>query len=336
MESSSTPRNYSATRWLQEKVRQRVAALPRSVASLGEWEAFRDRIRAYLRDGLPLGGWSDPGDSEVLGQFHLEDDLVLEAVDLSIESDYYMRAHLYRKVKLEEPAAAVIVSHGYGQTKRDPVLSRACIELGRHNYVVLAVEHAPSGEAADRPDYETNMNNITGLGLLLGVSNPALWALGDIRAVDYLQTRREVDAERLGIVGLCQGSIGLWPAAAYDRRLKVCVPFYGGTTYERIALEYMSGTGGWSGASPYMFDLLKVCDVQHLLACVAPRPMLVLHNVCDIHWPLGGLHDIAEFCGQVYDLYNAGDRFATQMESSEHNFVDRPLQRIMAWFDRWL
>ena len=336
MSGNGKGRNYSAMKWLQEKIEERRALLPNRVDSKAQWEVLRRRIRDYLRDDLALGCWAAPGRSYVVGASALEDDLVLEWIDVNIEDDYFMKAHLYRRKELEEPAPAIVVSHGYAQSKRDPILSRACMELARHGYVVMAVEHAPSGEAADRPDYETNISNITAAGMVLGVSNPALWALDNIRSVDYLQTRDDVDGQRLGIVGLCQGSIGLWPAAAYDERFRVCIPFYGGTTYSSIGLEYMSGTGGWTGGSPYMFGILNVCDVQHLLACVAPRPLLVINNVCDIHWPLGGLQDIADFCGQVYELHGAGEHFAIQLESGEHNFVEKPLQRICGWFDRWL
>src|SRR5262249_56308459 len=49
-----------------------------------------------------------------------------------------------------------------------------------------------------------------------------------MRAVDYLQTRPDVDRTRIGITGFSLGGAMSWYAAAADERLSVVVPVCGG------------------------------------------------------------------------------------------------------------
>src|SRR5206468_4958526 len=44
------------------------------------------------------------------------------------------------------------------------------------------------------------------------------------RLADYLETRDDVDADRLGILGISMGGIETWLAAAVDDRYRVAVP----------------------------------------------------------------------------------------------------------------
>src|SRR5205085_2037768 len=56
------------------------------------------------------------------------------------------------------------------------------------------------------------------------------------RTVDYLVTRPEVDAERLGMIGFSMGGIETWLAASVDERIKVAVPAIGVQSF-RWSLE---------------------------------------------------------------------------------------------------
>jgi dienelactone hydrolase len=48
-----------------------------------------------------------------------------------------------------------------------------------------------------------------------------------IRAIDYLQTRPDVDPERIGMMGISMGGMNTWLTAAADPRVKVAVPCIG-------------------------------------------------------------------------------------------------------------
>jgi cephalosporin-C deacetylase-like acetyl esterase len=52
-----------------------------------------------------------------------------------------------------------------------------------------------------------------------------------MRAVDYLETRPEVDRDRIGITGRSGGAAMSWFAGAVDERFKVVAPVMGISTY---------------------------------------------------------------------------------------------------------
>ena len=150
--------------------------------------------------------------------------------------------------------------------------------------------------------------------------------------VRYLLTRDDVDAERVGITGLCQGSIVTWYTAAVCETLAAVAPLCGVTTHEAIILEYCNRQGGWSGISPYVWDLAAVADIQHVVACTAPRPLFVQNNLIDIHWPLSGFEQVKAMAEHVYGLHDAADRCRFHLEHGPHAFAEPMKSNIVSWF----
>ena len=56
------------------------------------------------------------------------------------------------------------------------------------------------------------------------------------RLVDYLKTLKDVDAKRIGLIGISKGGIETYLAAAVDQRIAVAVPVIGVQSF-RWALE---------------------------------------------------------------------------------------------------
>ena len=73
--------------------------------------------------------------------------------------------------------------------------------------------------------------------------------------------------------------------------------------------------------SPFLFGILDVCDVEHLHAAVAPRPLLVRANLPDNWWPLSGLDDIESLTRKVYRLYGVEDKVDFRAEVHEHDLT---------------
>src|SRR5204863_6851911 len=57
-----------------------------------------------------------------------------------------------------------------------------------------------------------------------------------MRLIDYLETRDDVDAKRIGLIGFSKGGIETYLAAAVDERIAVAVPCIGVQSF-RWALE---------------------------------------------------------------------------------------------------
>lgn len=327
---------YSATAYLQERIALKCAALPRSWASLEDWRRYRESLVIALRRLLPVWDVGEPGADRVVARLDLGGEIALEAVDVALERGFAAPVHIYRRRLSRDRAPAVIVCPGYAQPKNEAELATFCMRLAERGFVAVAVEYDGTGERADRPDPATDIANVSALAELAGLTDVGLRVMTNLAVLRHLEGRADVDPERIGITGLCQGAIVTWYTAAVCDRLAAVAPLCGATTYEAIALEYVNRQGGWSGASPYVHGLLEVADVQHLLACSAPRPLYVQNNIVDMHWPLSGFETVRRLVSHVYELHGAGPKAVFRIEHGPHAFAEPFRSLLVDWFGRVL
>ena len=93
-----------------------------------------------------------------------------------------------------------------------------------------------------------------------------LW--DDIRTLDYLASRPEVDPNRIGCVGLSVGGYRSFMLAALDPRIKVAVDVCWMTTFARQIERHGIYTMGLTFVIPGMY---RYFDMPELSAAVAPR-----------------------------------------------------------------
>src|SRR5262249_16914853 len=101
-----------------------------------------------------------------------------------------------------------------------------------------------------------------------------LWGMmvyDNLRPLDYLVSRSEVDPDRIGTLGLSMGSTMAWWTAALDTRVKVCVDLCCLTDFE--ALIETRGLDG-HGLYYYVPGLLKHFSTARINALIAPRAHL--------------------------------------------------------------
>jgi len=327
---------WSALTYLQKKVAERCARLPYQFESIEAWTAFRGGLVPFLREKLPVWETSDALPDQRTAEFDLGEDLVLETVDVHFDDGFFIPIHLYRPKAADSALPAALVCHGYGGAKNSGDTADMCIALARNGIMAAAPDYDAAGERKDRPDLHTDTNNVCALACLLGVNDVALRVMNNLAVLRCLKERDDVDAKRIGITGLCQGAIVTWFTAAVCEEFAVIAPLCGATSYEAVALEYCNRQGGWSGISPYVFDLLAGGDVPHVLAACAPRPLLVQNNIIDVHWPYSGFQQTKALCERVYELHGAADRCRFKLEHGPHAYAPPFIANIVGWFERFL
>ena len=70
-----------------------------------------------------------------------------------------------------------------------------------------------------------------------GYTPAGVEAFNSMRAIDYLISRPEVDASRLGVTGRSGGGIYSWWLSAIDERIKVTVPTAGITDLKNYVVD---------------------------------------------------------------------------------------------------
>ena len=325
---------YSASKYLQKKITAMCSNHSYSFESIEEWKKFKISLRNTLKDILPVFETGDPRESLLTTVIDLGEDLVLEAIDVHFDEQFHIPVHLYRQKGREASRPAVLVCPGFTHRKNDPCYVDMCIALAKTGISAVSVEYDAAGERAERPDGITDINNVTALANLIGINNVGLRVMTNLAVLNYLKTREDVQVEKIGITGLCQGSVITWFSAAVCDDFSAVAPLCGATTYEAIALEYVNRQGGWTGISSYVFNILKYGDIPHVLACVAPRSLFVQNNIIDKHFPYSGFEKVRKLVTHIYDLYNAAESSTFLVEHGPHAYAEPFISNIAGWFSK--
>lgn len=318
------------TDYLRQAVSERCATLPRSFESEQALSEYRAKVRRWLSERLGLPR-SFSGEGAVSASATLGGDIRFEHLDIQVDGDYRIYVHLYLPEAAKRPPV-VMVCPGYLQDKNAPDVVDLCMALARSGLAALAMEYPGAGECAGRPDGATDLDNVCQLALLLGLPEAAIRVWHNLAALAYLKMRKDLDANRLGITGLCQGAITLWYTALVSDAFKALSPVCGTTSLWAEAVEYTRRQGGWSGVSPFIPGMLDYADVPQLYACMAPRPLLVMNNMIDIHWPLSGFGQTRHVAEDAYALLGAKDRCQFLLEHEPHAFRGQFIAHLVRWF----
>ena len=219
--------------------------------------------------------------------------------------------------------AAIVCCHGHGQFGKDSVAgirgsNEHKAEIAVHNYdygrqmaeagfLTICPDLRGFGERRDWPNPfperdPCNMYFI--MGSLLGFNTLALNVWDISRCVDYLETRDEVDSNRIGLMGLSYGGTVTCFAAAAERRIKAAdiigyVNPFGAFAYRNAR---------FCGAQ-ILPDLFRYFDVPDIAGLIAPRPLLLEIGIYDTCFYIHDMLKGAEKVKEIYKAAGATDNF---------------------------
>jgi dienelactone hydrolase len=181
-----------------------------------------------------------------------------------------------------------------------------------------------------------------------------------MRLVDYLATRADVDATRIGVMGISKGGTEAYIAAAMDPRIAVAVPIIGVQGY-RWALEHDRWQARVGTFAPAVDSAARDAGVpvdaafvrrfydrvvpgiygDHdggpMLALIAPRPVLVINGDSDALTPLAGVQDAVAIARRTYRTMKADDKLGLYLQPNAGHVFTPVAELVMAdWFVKWL
>jgi dienelactone hydrolase len=165
-----------------------------------------------------------------------------------------------------------------------------------------------------------------------GTTWPGVFFAEDLKALDILCARDDVDENKIGCGGLSGGGMRTAFMGGLDSRIKcaVCVGFM--TTWKDLVLN-KSFTHTWMTFAPLVPNEL---DFPEILGLRIPLPTLVLNSNEDDLYTLAYMKEADEILKEVYEKANAADNYRGSFYPGGHKF-DKPMQtEAFEWFDRWL
>ena len=281
-----------------------------------------------------------------------EDGLIRRKVVLDSEADYSMVARVCIPVgaKTDGSMPAILCNHGHGFYAKDSVMGvrpegnreRAeeikqfnydyGVQMAKRGYVTIAVDWRGWGER-DEPIKEVypgrdpcNVHFIR--GVIMGINLLRLDVWDGQRALDYLCGLEEVDAERVGVMGLSFGGTMTTWISLMDERIKATDIICYSDRFAEFAVKNANFCG--SQIVPRIFEL---CDVPDLHGLIAPRPLLVEIGIQDTCF----LVDSAKSCyaevEKIYEAAGVKDRLELDLFEGEHSFAGN---KAFGFFDKYL
>jgi dienelactone hydrolase len=165
-----------------------------------------------------------------------------------------------------------------------------------------------------------------------GTTWPGVWLAEDIKALDILSARPDVDKNRIGCGGLSGGGMRSVYLAGIDDRIKCTVPVGFMTTWNDFAL-YKSYTHTWMIYIPLLPNEL---DFPEILGLRAPLPSLVLNNSEDQLFTLSEMKQADEILKEVYAKAKASNKYACSFHPGLHKFDTKMQAEAFGFFDRYL
>jgi len=165
-----------------------------------------------------------------------------------------------------------------------------------------------------------------------GTTWPGVFSAEDQRALDYLASRPEVDAERLGCGGLSGGGLRTVFLAGLDHRIRaaVCVGFM--STWRDFLLN-KCWAHTWMAYVPL---LPRELDFPEILGLRAPLPTLVLNDSEDQLYTLPEMERADTILREVFLRAGAPEHYRASFYPGPHKF-DLPMQaEAFEFFDHWL
>ncbi|MCB1279578.1 alpha/beta hydrolase family protein [Prosthecobacter sp.] len=252
-------------------------------ADLSAWQGeFRAKLDSLVGPHTPPNSWKVGTLSTREFPDHTREELLLEADGTPSLPLYVLRP------KGDGPFPVVLCLHGHGEFGHDPVagvddtpeLQEAirksnydyARQLVREGYFTVAPCFTPFGRRLDAKARTTRMDacavefvRLMYLGrTLLGENlRDAQWAL------DYVTTRKDTRADRIGCVGLSYGGRMTMMVTALDSRVRVAVISGALNVFQ----ERVRGAGYSCGAQ-VIPGLLEFGDTPEIGSLIAPRPVI--------------------------------------------------------------
>ena len=265
----------------------------------------------------------------------------VEKVVFESRSHHHVTATLYLPTNRPTKLPGVLIPCGHSQNgKAGETYQQMCILLAKQGVVVLCTDPIGQGERfqwltpAGKQALVGSTAEHTSLGvgaLLVGSScaNYRIW--DEIRALDYLESREEVDGGKLGVTGNSGGGTLTAYLMAVDDRVAVAAASCYITTFERL----FNTIGPQDAEQNLTGQVAAGFDHADFLTIRAPNPTMICVGTKDFFDIDGSWSGFRE-AKNLYGILGRAERVDIFGSNEPHGFTRPRREAAARWLGRWL
>ncbi|MBT3382007.1 MAG: hypothetical protein HN742_26235 [Lentisphaerae bacterium] len=293
-----------------------------------EWEQTLPERRRKWRHMLGIEPLPErtPLEATVTGTLD-RGNYVVEKIHFQCSPGAYVPGNIYRPANVEGPLPAVLYLCGHTKGKVNDPYQANPRWFGEHGYVALVLDPIQLGECQGyhagtifKKWFDWYSRGYTPAGV-------EIW--NAMRALDYLETRADVDATKMGVTGLSGGGAMSWFLAAADERIACAVPVCQTGSIEQHAADRT--VDGHCDCAFWM-NLHRWCTPD-VGALIAPRPLLIASGTEDVIWRPFAFREDALRIKKQYAELGAGDDCDLVEDLSPHGYTPKLRKAIFEWFN---
>lgn len=266
----------------------------------------------------------------------------IEKIVFESRPRHYVTANLYVPATRSGRTPAVLFLCGHHTTaKQVSEYQSVCQTLAQAGLIVFAIDPIGQGErlsywdaAARRAIIRagTGEHDYAGIQTRFVGDQIARYFLHDaMRALDYLITRPEVDAARIGVTGNSGGGTQTSLVMLADPRIAAAAP----ATFI-MSRESYQWTGQAQDAEQNWFGFTGAgFDHEDILLAMAPKPVCVLAVTWDF-FPIEGTRRTVARARRGWDLHGRGAALELVEDRSTHSYTPKLAQAAARFFARHL
>ena len=269
-----------------------------------------------------------------------KDGYVREKVIYTVEEGEDVPAYLLIPDGVEKPAPAILCIHqhaamfGIGKSEAAGRIGyphgQYALRYCRAGFITLAADQRAFEERKRPRDWSGDRMAVEEL-ILAGRTMAGAFAYEAGRAIDYLQTRPEVDAERIGITGHSMGAMAALVTLPVERRIKAAVVSCGVNTYRGRIERGETMPGAW-----LIPGIMRRYELTDIYAAAAPTPLLLCAGRRDGTFKYADFEEAVPVVRAAYERAGCPERFQVHVEDVGHVYTEEMYRKGTEWFRRWL
>jgi len=311
----------------------------RALSSAADWKSQQESVRRTL--GEMVAPWPErtPLNARIMRTIE-KTDYRIEHIVYESQPGFHVTSSLFLPRHLSGKAPLVLYCSGHSDSGYRGGYTRTILNLVKKGFAVFAWD--PIGQGERLQYLNKSGKSAVGVGtrehaymtvqaMLTGSSLTRHVMWDGIRAIDYLETRPEVDTTRIGATGRSGGGFQSLYIPAFDDRIYATAPENHVTNSTRI----LQKIGPRDGEQNLFHMFARGIDHPDLLAVRAPKPTLVVATANDI-FNIDGTRETVREVALAYRAFGASDNLVLIEDIAGHQSTTQNNETIYAFFQQHL